>query len=85
MRLVAQRAVAVLPSLVRVSALAGLAVLALAGCAKTDAALSRRWVDASFRSVTSVAQVLRIRAACSHVTIVKAVPIAGNLPALDTV
>ena len=74
-----------LPTLVRVSITAGLALLTLAGCAKMDAALSQRWVDVSFRPGTSVAQVLRIRAACSRVPNVKAVPIARNLPALDIV
>jgi hypothetical protein len=57
----------------------------LAGCAKMDAALSQRWVDVSFKSGTSVAQVLRIRAACSHVPGVTADPISRNLPALDVV
>ena len=67
------------------SAAAGLALLALGGCAKMDAALGQQWVDVSFKSGTSVAQVLRIRAACSHVPNVKADPIPRNLPALDIV
>src|ERR1700734_1686050 len=48
-------------------AIAGLALLTLAGCAKMDAALSQRWVDVAFKPGTSVAQVMRIRAACSQV------------------
>ncbi len=73
-----------LAALVRVSA-AGLALLALAGCAKMDAGLSQRWVDVSFKPGTTVAQVLHIRAACSHVPNVTAVPIARDAPALDIV
>ena len=65
--------------------MAGLALLTLAGCAKMDAALSQRWVDVSFKPGTSVAQVLRIRAACSHVPNVTADPIPRNLPPLDVV
>lgn len=72
-------------ALVCVSAGAGLALLALAGRAKMDAALSQRWVDVSFRPGTSVAQVLHIRAACSHVPDVTADPIARHLPAIDIV
>jgi len=75
----------VLPALIRVSATAGLALLTLAGCAKMDAALSQRWVDVSFKPGTSVAQVLRIRAACSHVPNVTAAPILRDQPALDIV
>ncbi len=71
--------------LVRVSATAGLALLTLAGCAKMDAALAQQWVDVSFKPGTSVAQVLRIRAACSHVPNVTADPIPRDLPALDIV
>ena len=50
-----------------------------------DATLSQRWVDVSFKPGTSVAQALRIRAACSHVPNVTADPISRNLPALDVV
>ena len=50
-----------------------------------DAALSQRWVDVSFKPGTSVAQVLRVRSACSHVPNVTADPIPRNLPALDIV
>jgi hypothetical protein len=67
------------------TAVAGLVLPTLAGCAKMDAALSQRWVDVSFKSGTSVAQVMRIRAACSHVPNVTADPIPRNLPALDVV
>ncbi len=67
------------------SAAAGLALLAVAGYAQMDAVLSQRWVDVSFRPDTSVSQVLRIRAACSHVPNVTADPVPRNLPALDVV
>jgi hypothetical protein len=65
--------------------MAPLVLLTLAGCAKMDAGLSQQWVDVSFKPGTSVAQVLRIRAACSHVPNVTADPIPRNLPALDVV
>jgi hypothetical protein len=74
-----------LTTVARVSAGAGLALLTLAGCAKMDAALGQQWVDVSFKPGTPVAQVLRIRAACSHVPNVTADPIARNLPAIDVV
>jgi hypothetical protein len=50
-------------------AAAGAAALAmaLAGCAKFDAALGKQWVEVSFRPSTTVTQLLHIRAACSHV------------------
>jgi hypothetical protein len=63
----------------------GLALLVLAGCAKMDAQLSQRWVNVTFKPGTSVAQALRVRAACSHVPNVTAVPIPRNQPALDIV
>jgi hypothetical protein len=66
-------------------AAAGVAVLALSGCAKFNEALSQRWVDVSFRSGTTVAQVKEIRAACSHVPNVKAAPIRLDQPTIDIV
>jgi hypothetical protein len=41
--------------------------MTLAGCAKFDAALDKQWVEVSFQSNTTVAQLLHIRAACSHI------------------
>jgi hypothetical protein len=67
----------------RALAAAGIAALALTGCAKMDAALSRTWVDISFKPGTSVAAVLRIRAACSHIPNVTAVPLRHHLRAAD--
>jgi hypothetical protein len=82
LRVVSVQARRVLLTLVGVSVVAGLA-LPLAGCAKMDAALSQQWVDVSFKAGTPVAEVLRIRAACSHVPNVSAYPIPGHLPAID--
>jgi hypothetical protein len=67
----------------RRSAVAGLAVLMLAGCAKFDAALSQRWVNVTFKPGTPAAQVLHIRAACSHIPNVSAKPIPRNAPASE--
>jgi hypothetical protein len=69
----------------RVSAMAGLTLLTLAGCAKMNAALSQQWIDVSFKPGTSVTEVLRIRAACSHVPNVTAAPLHRKLPAIDIV
>lgn len=41
--------------------------LALASCAKFDAALGQQWAVVSFKSNTSVATLLKVRTACSHV------------------
>jgi hypothetical protein len=46
---------------------AAAAVLALAGCAKFDAALSKQWLTVNFKPNTPVATMLRVRVACSHV------------------
>lgn len=73
------------PSAGRWLATAVLALLALTGCAKFDAALSKRWVDVSFRAGTTVAQVKQVRTACSHVPNVTVPPIRRNLPAIDIV
>jgi hypothetical protein len=49
------------------AAAAVLLALALAGCAKFDAALGQRWAVVHFSSDTPVATLLKVRAACSHV------------------
>jgi hypothetical protein len=57
----------------RVLAAAGAAALAaglaggLAGCAKFDAALGQQWVTVDFQPSTSIATMLKVRAACSHI------------------
>jgi hypothetical protein len=48
-------------------AVAGAVALTAAGCSKFDAALGRQWATVSFKSSTSVATLLKVRAACSHV------------------
>ncbi len=67
----------------RALAAAGIAALTLTGCAKMDAALSKTWVNISFKPGTPAAAVLRIRAACSHIPNVTAVPLRRHLPAID--
>jgi hypothetical protein len=56
------------------AAAAAAAVLSLAGCAKFDAALGKQWVEVTFKQGTSAAQLLRIRAACSHIPNVTPLP-----------
>ena len=46
--------------------------LALAGCAKFDAALSQQWATVSFKPDTTIATMLRVRTACSHIPNVRA-------------
>lgn len=57
--------------LARVAA-AALLALALASCAKFDAALGQQWAVVQFKSDTSVATLLKVRTACSHVPNVQA-------------
>jgi len=57
----------------------------LAGCAKMDAALSQQWVTVSFKSNTTVATVLHVRQACSHVPNVTAAPIHRTKAAIDMI
>jgi hypothetical protein len=62
----------------RAPAAAGAVALALglalgaAGCAKFDAALGQQWATVSFKPDTSVATMLKVRTACSHVPNVRA-------------
>ncbi|HEX4657482.1 MAG TPA: hypothetical protein VH307_08865 [Streptosporangiaceae bacterium] len=44
----------------------------LAGCAKFDSALGQRWATVSFKADTSIATLLKVRAACSHIPNVRA-------------
>jgi hypothetical protein len=57
-----------------VTAAAAAAVLSLAGCAKFDAALGKQWVEVTFKQSTSVAELLHVRAACSHIPNVTPLP-----------
>jgi hypothetical protein len=47
------------------AALAGGPVLA--GCSKFNAALGQRWATVNFKANTSIATLLQVRAACSHI------------------
>ena len=47
---------------------------AVAGCAKFDAALGKQWVEVTFKQSTSVAELLHVRAACSHIPNVTPLP-----------
>jgi hypothetical protein len=49
------------------SAAALVLVTAISGCAKFDAALGQQWAVVHFNPTTSVATLLTVRAACSHV------------------
>ncbi|HTP17463.1 MAG TPA: hypothetical protein VMK13_16730 [Streptosporangiaceae bacterium] len=63
----------------------GLSMLVLAGCGQMDAALSQQAAVVTFRASTSVAAVLQVRQACSHVPNVKAAPIKRTETALDVI
>jgi hypothetical protein len=39
----------------------------LAGCAKFDSALGQQWVTVDFQANTSIATMLKVRTACSHI------------------
>jgi hypothetical protein len=41
--------------------------LGLAGCSKFDAALSQQWATVTFKPQTTVATMLQVRTACSHI------------------
>jgi hypothetical protein len=47
-------------------------VLGAAGCAKFDAALGQQWATVSFKPDTSIATMLKVRTACSHIPNVRA-------------
>jgi len=47
-------------------------VLGAAGCAKFDAALGQQWATVSFKPNTSIATMLQVRTACSHIPNVQA-------------
>jgi hypothetical protein len=53
--------------LISLAAILAAALLALSGCAKMNAALSKQQLMVTFGTHTSVAAELKIRAACSHV------------------
>jgi hypothetical protein len=49
------------------AALLAAVALGLAGCSKFDAALGQQWATVNFKSNTSIATLLQVRAACSHI------------------
>ncbi|HEV2242422.1 MAG TPA: hypothetical protein VGR98_15370 [Streptosporangiaceae bacterium] len=49
------------------AALAGGLATGMAGCSKFDAALGQRWATVNFKPDTSIATLLEVRAACSHI------------------
>ena len=60
------------------TAVTAAAALALAGCAKMDASLGKQTATVTFSSTTSVATLLRVRAACSHVPNVQPEPLPSK-------
>jgi hypothetical protein len=63
------------PSRAAAAAIAALAmglVTGLAGCAKFDSALGQQWATVDFKPNTSIATLLQVRAACSHIPNVQA-------------
>jgi hypothetical protein len=57
----------------------GLAATALAGCSRFNASLGQREAVVSFRSGTTVAQRVAVRAACAKVPSVTAPPLPADL------
>ncbi len=66
-------------------ACAALAMTAAAGCARFDAALGKQWAVVHFRPSTSVAALLRVRAACSHVPNVRPEALPPGRKGLDMI
>jgi hypothetical protein len=54
------------------AALAGGLGISMAGCSKFDAALGQRWATVNFKPNTSIATLLKVRTACSHIPNVRA-------------
>jgi hypothetical protein len=64
------------------------AAAALAGCGQVDAALSKQWAVVNFRPDTTVATLIKVRDACSHVPNVRPVTassVTGDLDATYSV
>jgi hypothetical protein len=49
------------------TALLAAVALGMAGCSKFDAALGQRWATVNFKADTSIATLLKVRAACSSI------------------
>ena len=61
------------------TAVAAVALAALAGCSQFDAALGQRQAVVSFRPGTPLSQRLAVRSACAKVPAVKAQPLPSDL------
>ena len=61
------------------TAVAAVALTALAGCSQFDAALGQRQAVVSFRPGTPLSQRLAVRSACAKVPAVKAQPLPSDL------
>ena len=61
------------------TAVAAVALAALAGCSQFDAALGQRQAVVSFRPGTPLSQRLTVRSACAKVPAVKAQPLPSDL------
>ena len=64
---------------------AALLVTGAGGCAKFDAALGQQWAVVHFRPSTSVAALLKVRAACSHVPNVRPEALPPSRKSLDMI
>ena len=49
------------------AAAGAIALIGVAGCAQMDASLDKQWITVQFNPGTSVATVMQVRAACSHI------------------
>jgi len=65
------------------AAAAGALCLAAAGCASFDAAFGKREAVVQFQPNTSAAEMLKVRAACSHLTAAKPEPIPRHVLKVD--
>lgn len=67
------------------AAAASLLAGTVAGCAKFDAALGKQWAVVHFRPSTSVAALLKVRTACSHVPNVRPEALPPSRKGLDMI
>jgi hypothetical protein len=68
-----------------VLAFAALLITTVAGCAKFDATLGQQWAVVHFRPATSVATLLKVRAACSHVPNIRPEALPPDRKGLDMI
>ena len=67
------------------AAAASLLAGTVGGCAKFDAALGKQWAVVHFRPSTSVAALLKVRTACSHVPNVRPEALPPSRKGLDMI